>query len=142
MIGHSVQSLTRTARRAASRRGAVMLQSLYEKCGGFSTVSRIVMVLYDRLLDDDDIGPFFDDVEMSRVIDHQTKFVASLMGGPAFYSDDQIRKMHDHLPIADRHFARMTEILADTLRDHGIAEEDVAAVVSEFEKRRGLVVRT
>ncbi len=117
-----------------------MHHTIYEKYGGFSTVSRIVMDLYDRLLDDDDIGPFFEDVEMSRVIDHQTKFVASLMGGPASYSDDQIRKMHDHLPIADGHFARLREILSETLRDHGITQEDVSTIVNEFEKRRGLIV--
>lgn len=117
-----------------------MTQSLYEKQGGFASVSRIVMDLYDRLLDDEEIGPFFDDVEMARVIDHQTKFVASLMGGPASYSDEQIRRMHHHLPIGKDHFARLSDILAETLRDHGMSDEDVAAVVDEFEKRRSLVV--
>jgi hemoglobin len=73
-----------------------MEQPLFQKYGGFSKVSKIVMALYDRLLDDDDIGPFFDDVDMSRIVDHQTKFISSLMGGPVSYTDDQIQKMHAH----------------------------------------------
>lgn len=66
-------------------------QTLYEKYGGFSQVSKIVLAFYDTLLDDDDIGPFFDDVDMARMVDHQTKFIASLLGGPAAYTDNQLR---------------------------------------------------
>ncbi len=117
-----------------------MATTLYEKYGGFSTISKIVMDLYDRLLDDDDVGPFFDDVQMSRIIDHQTKFVSSLMGGPASYSDDQIRKMHAHLSINDSHFETLKHLLAETLADHGLTPEDVTHVVSAFDERRNLVV--
>ena len=95
-----------------------MEKTLYDKYGGFSVVSKIVLDLYDRLLDDDDVGPFFDNVEMGRIVDHQTKFVSSLMGGPASYNDDQIRTLHDH----------------------GLSDEDVATVVGAFESRRALVV--
>jgi len=118
---------------------AVMAKTIYEKYGGFSTISKIVMDLYDRLLDDDDVGPFFDNVEMSRIIDHQTKFVSSLIGGPASYTDAQIQKMHAHLVIGPSHFETLKELLAATLADHGLSPEDVDSVVGEFEKRRNLV---
>jgi hemoglobin len=117
-----------------------MATSLFEKYGGFSAVSKIVLDLYDRLLDDDDIGPFFDEVEMSRIVDHQTKFVSSLMGGPASYTDDQIQKMHARLPIGNEHFDRLEQILHETLTDHGLSAEDADAVIKAFEARRGLVV--
>lgn len=117
-----------------------MEQTLFQKYGGFSAISRLVLDLYDRLLDDDEVGPFFDEVEMSRIVDHQTKFVSSLLGGPASYTDDQIARMHGHLDIGDAHFERLKEILAETLADHGFAEEDVAAVTGAFEARRRLVV--
>ena len=67
-----------------------MKQTPFERYGGFATVSRIVMSLYDRLLEDDEVGPFFDDVDMPKLIDHQTKFVSSLMGGPASFTDEHI----------------------------------------------------
>lgn len=116
-----------------------MAKTIYEKYGGFSTISKIVMDLYDRLLDDEEVGPFFDNVEMSRIIDHQTKFVSSLIGGPAAYTDVQIQKMHAHLDIGPVHFETLKTLLAATLADHGIAPEDVDVVIGEFEKRRNLV---
>jgi hemoglobin len=117
-----------------------MEKTLFEKYGGFSVVSKIVLDLYDRLLDDDDVGPFFDDVEMARIVDHQTKFVSSLMGGPASYTDDQISRMHARLAIADTHFDKLQAILRQTLADHGVQPEDVSAITDAFEARRKLVV--
>lgn len=118
-----------------------MERSLFDKYGGFSAISRIVIDLYDRLLEDEEVGPFFDDVEMSRIVDHQTKFVSSLLGGPASYSDDQIARMHGHLTVADAQFDQLKAILAATLGDHGMTPDDVEKVVGEFEARRVLVVR-
>lgn len=117
-----------------------MEQTLFQKYGGFSKVSRMVLDLYNRLLDDDDIGPFFDDVDMARIVDHQTKFISSLLGGPASYSDDQLSRMHQHLEINARHFDILSKILAETLADHGMSPEDVEAVVNSFEDRRKLIV--
>jgi hemoglobin len=125
---------------ATVKGGVRMAKTLFDKYGGFSVVSRIVLDLYERLLDDDDVGPFFDEVDMRRVVDHQTKFVSSLMGGPASYTDDQIRRTHDHLVITPVHFDRLSALLAQTLADHGVSDEDVEAVVAEFEARRPLVV--
>ncbi len=117
-----------------------MEKTLFETYGGFSAVSRIVLDLYDRLLDDDEVGPFFDDVDMSRIVDHQTKFVSSLMGGPASYTDDQISRTHARLAIADVHFDMLDKILRDTLKDHGVVQEDIDTIAAAFEARRGLVV--
>jgi hemoglobin len=115
-------------------------RTLYEKYGGFSQVSKIVLAFYNTLLDNDDIGPFFDDVDMSRIVDHQTKFVASLLGGPAAYTDNQLRQLHAHLDINDAHFDELEIVLSTTLAQHGMAEEDVQAVVAEFGKRRAFIV--
>lgn len=117
-----------------------MAQTPYEKYGGFSTVSRIVMRLYDRLLDDDEVGPFFDDVDMPRLIDHQTKFVSSLMGGPASFTDAHIVNAHRKLTIHDRHFDRLKELLEETLAEFSVAPEDAGAVLGAFEARRALLV--
>ncbi|WP_299723838.1 group 1 truncated hemoglobin [uncultured Tateyamaria sp.] len=116
-------------------------RTLYEKYGGFSQVSKIVLSFYDTLLDNDEVGPFFDDVDMSRIVDHQTKFIASLLGGPASYSDNQLRQLHSHLSITDAHFDELEAVLSGALQNHGMTDEDVEAVVAEFGKRRPLIVR-
>jgi len=117
-----------------------MEQSLFEKYGGFAKVSKIVLALYNRVIEDDEIGPFFDNVDMSRIVDHQTKFVSSLLGGPASFSDDQIARMHNHLAISNEHFERLKEILFATLAEHGMEPSDIEFVVNAFDQRRNLVV--
>lgn len=116
-------------------------QSLFEKYGGFSKVSRIVLSFYDTLLDSDDIGPFFDDIDMSKMVDHQTKFIASLLGGPASYTDKQLYQLHRHLDINDAHFDELKVVLQQTLSDHGVQPEDIELILQEFENRRVQVVR-
>ena len=117
-----------------------MEKSLYEKYGGFSTVSKIVMTLYDKLLDDDDVGPFFDDVDMPKLIDHQTKFVSSLMGGPASFTDTHIENAHKHLTIHNVHFDRLKELITETLNEFGVDGEDIDTVLAAFEQRRSLLI--
>lgn len=114
-------------------------RSLYEKYGGFSTVSKIVMTLYDKLLDDDDVGPFFDDVDMARLIDHQTKFVSSLMGGPASFTDTHIENAHKHLTIYDAHFDKLKDLIHETLTEFSVDGEDIQTVLAAFEQRRSLL---
>lgn len=115
-------------------------QTLFEKYGGFAKVSRVVLAFYDTLLDSDDIGPFFDDIDMARMVDHQTKFVASLLGGPASYTDVQLRQLHAHLAIQDSHFDELKEVLKKTLEDHSFVPGDIDVVLQEFENRRVLIV--
>lgn len=115
-------------------------QTLFEKVGGFSKVSKVVLHFYDTLLDSDEIGPFFDDIDMSRMVDHQTKFIASLLGGPASYTDNQLKQLHSHLDIEHSHFDELKVVLAETLQSHGFGADDIEAVLNEFERRRQLIV--
>ncbi|WP_078059089.1 group I truncated hemoglobin [Tropicimonas marinistellae] len=117
-----------------------MEKSLFDKYGGFSTVSKIVMRLYDKLLDDDDVGPFFDDVDMPKLIDHQTKFVASLMGGPASFTDTHIQRAHHNLEIAPMHFDRLKEMIEETLQEFSVEQDDIETVLGAFEARRDLLI--
>ena len=115
-------------------------KTLFEKYGGFSSVSKVVLSFYDRVLDNDDIGPFFDDVDMAKMVDHQTKFISSLLGGPASYTDVQLRNLHAHLAISDAQFDLLEEILTETLAAHGFDDEDIDAVLAEIEARRVHVI--
>ena len=117
-----------------------MEKSLFDKYGGFSAVSKIVLSLYDRLLEDDDVGPFFDDVDLPKLIDHQTKFVSSLMGGPASFSDDHIVRAHRQMEIGNHHFDRLKEILTGVLSDYHVEGADIDTIVGAFEARRALLI--
>ena len=118
-----------------------MPTSLYEKYGGFKTVSRVVMTFYEMALDSDQIGDHFEGVDMARLIDHQTKFVASLLGGPASFGDDRLQHVHSHLEITDADFDEMAALLAEALEEHGMASSDVATAVAAVEAKRGIIVK-
>ena len=117
-----------------------MEQSIYEKYGGFASINKVVMSLYDVLLDSDELGPYFDDVDMPKLIDHQTKFIAYLLGGPASFTDDHLKRAHTRLNISDDHFNEMKLMLAGVLSDAGFESEDVDLVMAAVENHRTNVV--
>lgn len=117
-----------------------MSGTTFEKYGGFSTVSRIVMNFYEQVLDSDEVGHFFDDIDMSRLIDHQTKFISSIMGGPDSINDERLRRVHQQIDISDQDFNEIVALLTKTLRAHGIKDGDIAQIGRTIETKRGLIV--
>lgn len=117
-----------------------MGKTLYDKYGGFKTISRIVMSFYEKALDSEQIGDYFEAVDMARLIDHQTKFISSLLGGPAAYTDDRLRKVHEHLKLSHEDFDEMSALLRETLLEHGFDRGDVDLVIKEIEARRGPIL--
>ena len=118
-----------------------MSDTLFEKYGGFGSISRVVMAFYDKLLDSDEIGDFFDEIDMKRLIDHQTKFVSALMGGPASYTDERLEQLHAHLNISGSDFDEMKRLLDETLEEFSFEPSDKQAVLGEIEARRRLIVK-
>ncbi len=117
-----------------------MAQTMFDRVGGFAVVSRIVMDFYDRILDSEKAGNFFDGIEISKMVDHQTKFISSLMGGPSAHSNEQLRRSHAKLDIDDESFDEMVEILCGTLKDYNLGADDIAFIRFELESRRSLIV--
>lgn len=117
-----------------------MSSSLFQKYGGFAKVSRVVLTFYDKVLDSEQIGDFFDEVDMSRLVDHQTKFISSLLGGPATYTDDRLKQLHAHIGISDPDFDEMARLLGEALDENGFKPGDRDAVIREIEARRSYIV--
>jgi hemoglobin len=117
-----------------------MSHSLYEHYGGFAKVSRMVMRFYDKVLDSDVLGPYFDGVDMRRLVDHQTRFVTYLMGGPASYTDEMLRQIHARLDVDDGAFDELAATFRVTLEEFELAPEHVDQLVGEVTSRRGLIV--
>ena len=116
------------------------MSSMFERYGGFATVSKIVMGFYDKVLDSDIIGPYFENTDMRRLLDHQSKFIASLMGGPASYSNDELLRVHRRLGIDERAFNEYASLLKEALEDLDIAADDIAEVLDAFTARKPYIV--
>ncbi len=135
----SRQRKTATAQ-APTHKGRTMSTTMFERYGGFASVSKVVMAFYDKALDSEILEPYFAGVEMRRLVDHQTKFISSLMGGPASYSDQKLKEVHAHLSIDTRAFEEMAFLLRETLEDAGMDDEDVESIISEIARRKSLIV--
>ena len=114
--------------------------SLFDKYGGLSALRNVIMAFYDRVLDSDVVGHFFEDVDLTRLIDHQTKFFTSVLGGPATFIDQHLARAHAHLAVTHAHFDEITVLLRETLVDAGFSREDTETTVMAVERRRSLIV--
>lgn len=117
-----------------------MVQTLFERYGGFPKVSRIVSTFYDRVVDSPELTGYFEGVDMRRLIDHQTKFIASVMGGPASFSDQHLARVHEHLGITSASFDEAVVILRESLEDHGMEETDIGTVIASVRARKPYIV--
>jgi hemoglobin len=117
-----------------------MALPLFERLGGFARVRLIIAAFYDQVLETESLGAYFARADTRRLIDHQTKFMAQLMGGPVAFGDDVLRRAHAGLGVTREDFRLMAEILRDTLDDHGLQPSDVDQVLREFTRREALIV--
>ncbi len=117
------------------------MSSTFQKYGGFSAVSRVVMSFYEKVLDSDIVGHHFEDVDMPRLMDHQTKFVSALMGGPAAMDDDRLEYVHRKLDITSQEFDEIVYLLSEAMDQNGMDEADIQSVARAFEAKRSLILR-
>ncbi len=117
-----------------------MAQSVFERCGGFQTVRKVVSDFYDKVLESEQLKGYFESIEMARLVDHQTKFISQLMGGPVSINDDTLRKVHVNLAISHSDFKEAAALLEEALEDHGFANSDIAEVMEAFGQREGTIV--
>mgnify|MGYP002820421585 CR=1 FL=1 len=50
-----------------------MSRSLFDKCGGFALISKVVFAPYDKAVDSDIVGPYFDNIDMRAQVDNQIR---------------------------------------------------------------------
>ncbi len=118
-----------------------MNQTTFERYGGFGKLNHVVSAFYDRVLDSPVLSKYFEGIDMRRQIDHQTKFIASLMGGPASYSNQELERAHGRFTITRAEFNEMMELLQETLEDFELEDEDVTEVVQHFNARASFIIR-
>ncbi len=113
---------------------------LFDKYGGIKTLRHVIMEFYDRVLDSDVIGHFFEDTDMVRLIDHQVKFFTMVLGGPSDFSDERLARAHAFLRLNHDQFDEAVTLLIITLEEANFAPEDRDSVITAIEARRGIIV--
>jgi hemoglobin len=117
--------------------------SLYEQIGGEPAMQAAVELFYRKVLSDERISHYFEDVDMERQAAKQKAFLIMVCGGPSAYSGKDMRKGHAHLVkrgLNDTHFNAVAEHLSATLLSLGVAQPLVDQVIAIAESTRADVL--
>lgn len=117
-----------------------MSESLYDKYGGFASVSAIVGDFYERLLRSESLGKYFDSVDMTRLMDHQTKFLCMVLGGPDNYEGRTLVKAHTGLNITEEAFGEVAGHLKDSLSQAGVEGADIDTIIGVVASKSAEVI--
>ncbi len=108
------------------------MPTLFEKLGGESAVDLAVDKFYERVLNDERIKHFFENVDMNKQKSHQKAFLTFAFGGTTQYDGKTMREAHKYLVedmgLNGEHFNAVIENLVGTLKDLGISDELVGEV--------------
>jgi hemoglobin len=113
--------------------GNSFMATLYEELGGEPAVEAAVDIFYRKVLADDRIARFFDDIDMDVQAAKQKAFLTLVLGGPAHYTGMDMRKGHEHLVkrgLNDSHVDAVVELLGQTLGELGVSNEKIAKVAA------------
>lgn len=104
------------------------MSSLYERIGGQNAVNAAVDVFYRKVLADNRVNQFFNDIDMDRQMAKQKNFLTLAFGGPNNYTDKNMREGHQNLNLQDEHFDVIVSHLGNTLQELGVKNEDIEEV--------------
>lgn len=118
-------------------------ETLFQRLGGRPAVEATVEKMYEKILSDPKLKPFFEGVEMPRLRRSQVAFVTMAFGGPNHYTGANMRDAHSHLVergLSDEHFNAVATHLATAMAELGVAEPLIQEVLAVVETTRGDVL--
>ena len=96
-----------------------MRTNLFEQIGGTAGITELVTAFYYRVLADEELAPFFKNVEIAKLRRMQVELFSAALGGPLKYTGRPMAQAHRHLQIGLPDYQRFTRHLFDTLSAAG-----------------------
>ncbi len=117
-----------------------MPEPLFDALGGAENVAKIVDSMYDKVLADPVLSPFFASVDLGRLRKMQFEFIASALGGPVSYSGSELQSVHAKHSISAKHFAQFVGHLADAMAEHSATPEQIDEMLGKIAMYRDRIV--
>lgn len=120
------------------------MSTIYEQLGGEPAMQELAERFYRKMLTDDRVSHFFDDIDMDKQIAKQQAFLTMVAGGPNNYTGRDMRTAHAHLlekGLNDEHVDVVIHYLGETLAEMGAPENIIATVKSVAEGARKDVLK-
>lgn len=116
-----------------------MAENLIEKYGRLKT-HEVVAQFYDAVLASPRLSLYFDGIDIRGLVDHQTAFLRSVMGGPNAHTALEIAGAHRGMGITEDDFEEMIGLLVRSLERHEIEPEDIAIIEGRYRRYQEAVV--
>lgn len=101
----------------------------YDRIGGDAGIERLIARLYDRVLADPDLAPFFSRASIDKVQRMQREFIGAALGGPQVYSGLSLSWVHANRGITTAHFNRFAQHLLSALEEMSVGSDDMQNIV-------------
>ena len=105
-------------------------KSIYARLGGAPAIDAAVEIFYKKVLADDKVNHFFEDINMTAQRRKQKEFLGAAFGGPNPWTGKDMRKAHQNLDLTDEHFAAIAGHLAATLKELKVDEKLTAEIMT------------
>ncbi len=120
-----------------------MIDRLYETIGGSQTIHLAIELFYRKVLEDEQLKPFFSSTDMAHLQKGQSMFLSMLLGGRVVYTGKDIGAAHAHARmqgLTDEHFSRFLEHFRSALDEVGVQPATAEQVLQLLETKRSMVV--
>ena len=119
-----------------------MPSTLYDEIGGEPAIAAVVEVLYQRVLGDEALLPYFEGRDLERLKAHQRALVGVALGVTATpYTGRMMHPAHAGLAITHEAFDRVLDHLAAALAEAGLPDAGTARVLAMLKPLRTDVVQ-
>ncbi|MEC4748033.1 pyridoxamine 5'-phosphate oxidase family protein [Methylomicrobium sp. Wu6] len=113
---------------------------LYKRIGGDKVMEVVTDAFYRKVLQDELVGHFFEDIDMERQRLKQKSFLSMAFGGPYQYSALDLREGHKQLKekygLSDQHFNRVCEIFKETVSELNVPPDQIEEMMAILESTR------
>jgi hemoglobin len=110
-----------------------MNETLFMRIGGEAAVKATVMKMYDKILDDAILAPFFENIDVEKLRLSQSAFVTYAFGGPNHYTGQGLRHAHASAVsqgLTDKHFDLVAAHLKSAMQELNVPTELVTEALA------------
>ena len=108
-------------------------KSIYNRLGGEPALTAAVDIFYDKIMQDSQLTPFFENTDMARQRRKQKAFLTYAFGGTDHYNGLGMRKAHEKAVaqgLNEEHFNRVAGHLTATLHELDVPQDMVDEVLA------------
>lgn len=104
--------------------------TIYARLGGQGAIDAAVDLFYVKVLADDRVNFFFEDINMKAQVRKQKEFLGAALGGPTPWEGKDMRAAHKNLEITEADFGVIAEHLLASLEELNVPEPLIGEIMA------------